>query len=82
MLLYITVMLSDMKVICVALLNFRVVTVSYRYFSQLVKNETDLVLLPFKTHGGKLMEALLECLEKVCSNVFFLLLNPCFSSCV
>jgi len=67
---------------CGSLLNFRVVTVSYRYFSQLVKNETDLVLSPLKTHGGKLMEALLECLEKVRSNVFFLLLNPCFSSCV
>jgi hypothetical protein len=59
------------------LLNFRVVTVSYRYFSQLVKNETDLVLSPFKTRvgkarGGKLMEALSECLEKVCRNIFFL----------
>ena len=53
---------------CGFLKNISVVTVSYRYFSQLVKNETDLVLSPFKTHGGKLMETLLECLEKVCSN--------------
>jgi len=67
---------------CGFVVNFRVVTLSYRYFSQLVKNETDLVLSPFKVHGGKLLEALLECLEKVCSNVFFFLLNPCFSSCV
>ena len=56
---------------CGYLLNFRVVTVSYRYFSQLVKNETDLVLSPFKTHGVKLLEDLLECLEKVCSKMYF-----------
>jgi hypothetical protein len=47
---------------------YKVVVVSYRYFSQLVKNETDLVMSPFRTHGGKMMEALLNCLEKVCSN--------------
>jgi len=68
--------------VCDFVLSYRFVTVSCRYFSQLVKNETDLVLSPFNAHGGKLMEALLESLEKVCSNVFFFLLNPCFSSCV
>ena len=58
---------------CGFLLKFGVVTFSYRYLSQQVKNETDLVLSPVTTHGGEVMEASLECLEKVCSNVFFLL---------
>jgi hypothetical protein len=44
------------------------VIVTDRYFTQLVKNETELLLSPFTTHGEKLMKTLLQCLEKVCIN--------------